>query len=133
MKRVHGDTGSTAGSPPQTSSASTGKGRKRKTDTSPAATASNTRRASLKAVQSAEATPVSSKPLLEIWLDERDAVEKILQDLRAPDDVDSLQRLTEVQRRLEIMTKMVTELRPGSVDPEVDAEAEVDGEDSDTG
>jgi hypothetical protein len=108
MKRVHGDHGSAGGSPPSASSQQP-KGRKRKTEV-PEAQAAPSRKSSIKSVQPVETQQVAAKPLLEQWLDHRKVVEDILRGLDKPEDVRNIQQITEVQRRLNAMAKMTTDL-----------------------
>ncbi|KAI9166659.1 hypothetical protein HJFPF1_02773 [Paramyrothecium foliicola] len=107
MKRVHNDHGSAGGSPPAATQQP--KGRKRKTDV-PEAQATPSRKTSVKSVQPADSQQTSAKPLLEQWLDHRKAVEDILRSLDKPEDVRNIQQISEVQRRLNAMAKMTSDL-----------------------
>lgn len=109
MKRVHNDQGSNDGSPPAVTVQPSTKGRKRKTDV-PEQQATGMRKTSLKSMAPTGSDHVSSKPLLQQWLDHRHAVEDILRGLDQPEEPRTLQRINEVQRRLNAMAKMTSDL-----------------------
>lgn len=109
MKRVHNDHGSAGGSPP--SAVPTGqsaKGRKRKTEI--VEQHNGTRKATLKSMPVADSKQVSSKPLLEQWLDQRRVVEDLFRGLSKPEDARNLPQINEMQKRLAFMAKMTSDL-----------------------
>jgi hypothetical protein len=110
MKRVHNDHGSAGGSPPSATNGQSAKGRKRKTEI--AEQQNGTRKATLKSMPVVEPKQGSSKPLLEQWLEQRRAVEDLCRGLGKPDDARNLQQISEMQKRLNFMAKMTSELNP---------------------
>ncbi|EFY97455.2 C2H2 transcription factor [Metarhizium robertsii ARSEF 23] len=106
MKRVHNDHGSSSGSPPATANGQSAKGRKRKTEV--AEPQNGTRKATLKSMPVADSKQVSSKPLLEQWLDQRRAVEDLCRSLSKPDDARNLGQIHEMQKHLSIMAHMTS-------------------------
>lgn len=108
MKRVHNDHGSTGGSPTGAAQQAT-KGRKRKSDASETQ-GSTSRKASIKSMPAPEPKQPPVKPLIEQWLDQRKALEEIVHRMNKPDDVQSLQHISEAQKRLEVMFKMATDV-----------------------
>lgn len=111
MKRVHNDHGSAGASPPSASVAQPStKGRKRKTDVPELQQTASTRKATVKTMPAAEPVQAAAKPLLEQWLDHRQAVEGMVRELSKPDDSRNLEQINEVQKHLAAMAKMTTEL-----------------------
>ncbi|RFU75176.1 hypothetical protein TARUN_7076 [Trichoderma arundinaceum] len=108
MKRVHNDHGST-GASPTTAAQQAAKGRKRKSDASETQ-GSTSRKASIKSMPAPEPKQPPVKPLIEQWLDHRKAVEDLVRRMNKPEDVQSLQHISEAQKRLEAMLKMATDL-----------------------
>lgn len=109
MKRVHNDHGSTGGSPPSASQQST-KGRKRKTDIQEPP-APNARKTTVKTLPTPQASRVSAKPLIDEWLEHRQAVESILRSgLNTPEDIGNIGHITRVKEHLAAMAKMTTDL-----------------------
>ena len=119
MKRVHNDHGSASGSPPgsnipvqqPSASNSASKNRKRKTEGAEPQS-SSTRKSSQKSVAPKETKPQqpAAKPLLEQWMDHRKAVEELLRSLNKPQEARTMQQLSEMQKRLSVMTQMSSEL-----------------------
>ncbi|PHH64701.1 hypothetical protein CDD81_4142 [Ophiocordyceps australis] len=107
MKRVHNDHSSSSGSPPAASAGQVAKGRKRKTDV-PEQTCPS-RKATVKAMPVAEPAPLSSKPLLDEWMDHRRAIENMMRGLHGPEDSRNLQQITEAQKHLSAMAKMAAD------------------------
>lgn len=116
MKRVHNDHGSSSGSPPATANGQSAKGRKRKTEV--AEPQNGTRKATLKSMPVADSKQVSSKPLLEQWLDQRRAVEDLCRSLSKPDDDRNLQQIGEMQKRLSIMAHMASSFHSTDIRPD---------------
>jgi hypothetical protein len=108
MKRVHNDHGSAGASPPSAAQQST-KGRKRKTDVQEPQ-APTARKANVKTLPTAQASRVSAKPLIEEWLEHRQAVESIIRSgLNTPDDIGNITQITRVKEHLAAMAKMTTD------------------------
>lgn len=131
MKRVHNDHGCGGGSPPSVSAGAVLKGnRKRKTEavaeqkpkqkqqqqqqqqTQHQQLQNASRKAVLRGVPPAKPKPLPSKPLLEVWLDQRREVECMIRGLHKPDDARSLKQIDDVQKRLTQMAKLTKELNP---------------------
>ncbi|KAL7941590.1 hypothetical protein V8C42DRAFT_334159 [Trichoderma barbatum] len=107
MKRVHNDHGSAGGSPTGAAQQAA-KGRKRKSDASETQ-GSPSRKASIKSMPAPEPKQPPVKPLIEQWMEQRKALEEIVQRMNKPDDVQSLHHIAEAQKRLEVMLKMATD------------------------
>jgi hypothetical protein len=65
---------------------------------------------------SKESKQPTGKPLLEQWLEQRKAVEDMLRGLDKPEDSQTISQLTEMQRRLSMMTRMASEFSTPSQD-----------------
>lgn len=112
MKRVHNDHGSASGSPPAApATAQPAKGRKRKTDGSDPQ-ANTSRKASQKSAPPKE-TKVSTKPLLDEWMNHRKAVEDMLRGMSKPEDARNIHHISEIKKRLEAMNSMTATLNNG--------------------
>lgn len=109
MKRVHNDHGSSGGSPPSATVNQPAKGRKRKTDV-PESQATNSRKASVKAMSAPEPKENSTRPLLDQWMEHRKAVENLFQGLGKPEDARNIQNINDMQLRLSAMVKVTTDL-----------------------
>ncbi|KAL6404022.1 hypothetical protein AUP68_13400 [Ilyonectria robusta] len=109
MKRVHNDHGSSGGSPPSVTVNQPVKGRKRKTDV-PESQATNSRKASVKAMSAPEPKENSTRPLLDQWMEHRKAVENLFQGLGKPEDARNIQNINDMQLRLSAMVKVTTDL-----------------------
>lgn len=109
MKRVHNDHGSSGGSPPSVAVNQPVKGRKRKTDV-PESQATNSRKASVKAMSAPEPKENSTRPLLDQWMEHRKAVENLFQGLGKPEDARNIQNINDMQLRLSAMVKVTTDL-----------------------
>jgi hypothetical protein len=112
MKRVHNDHGSASGSPPAvTATAQPAKGRKRKSDASD--TQANASRKNSQKSAPPKETKVSTKPLLDEWMNHRKAVEDMLRSLGKPEDARNIQQISDIKKRLEAMTSMTATLNNG--------------------
>lgn len=112
MKRVHNDHGSSSGGSPPAAlpvAQPASKGRKRKTEGSDAQTTAS-RKASQKSATPKDTKLSTTKPLLDQWMDHRNAVEELLRGLNKPEDARNIQQISEMQARLVAMTKVTTDL-----------------------
>ncbi|KAF4981093.1 hypothetical protein FDECE_17755 [Fusarium decemcellulare] len=109
MKRVHNDHGSSSGSP-VSGSAQPSKGRKRKTEVSETQT-STSRKAAVKSMPPApEPKESATQPLIDQWMEHRQAVESLFQNLAKPEDSQNIHHIATMQKRLTSMVKLTTDL-----------------------
>lgn len=118
MKRVHNDHGSTGtASPPGSSFVQpAAKGRKRKTEGSEVQPTSS-RKSTQKVMSPKEHKKPAAKPLIEQWMDHRKVVEEMIRGLDKPQDVQTLQQITEMQKRLSVMTQMSSSMSQADIVP----------------
>lgn len=110
MKRVHNDRGSAGGSPPSSTPVQAPvKGRKRKPDV-PETQAPSSRKASLKTMPQAEAKTAPGKPLIDQWFEHHHAVQDLFRGIERPEGDRTVQQIALVQRRLEAMVQMTTDM-----------------------
>jgi len=114
MRRVHNDNGSStqvapAASPPP--SGSNSKGRKRKKDS---ADRSCSRKSSTKSSQSTElpapkVVEAPANPEIDQWYEHQKALNKLVQEITQPEDLQVLQKITQAQEYLTTMGRISRE------------------------
>lgn len=111
MKRVHNDRGSAGGSPPSAPVQPVAKGRKRKPDV-PETQAASSRKASVKTMPLPDNKPAAAKPLMEQWVDHYQVVQDMVRGFDKPEGARTIHQISEVQRHLEDMAKMASDMTP---------------------
>ena len=94
--------------PGSSSSSHAGKNRKKKVEVAEAPS-SGIRKATPKALPP-KVKQAIVKPLLEQWVDHRNAVEEMLRGLEKPEDARNIYQITEMQKHLLAMSKMTTDM-----------------------
>ena len=115
MRRVHNDNGTStqAASPPPSGTATSSRGRKRKSDVQEKVTGhekSSSRKSSKAAAEAAKAAELQSNAEIDAWYEHQKALQSLVQGYAHPDDPQTLQYIKDAQDHLAAMGKISHEL-----------------------